>query len=361
MDLSEKLAALAQRAPSLIDNLHTEEATKNALVMPFIGALGYDVFNPLEVVPEFIADVGTKKGEKVDYAVMQDGQPIMIFECKQAGANLSDANMSQLFRYFTVSHARIAILTNGIQYWFFSDLEESNKMDTRPFLVLDLLDLSQAHVDEIKRLGKDDFDLEQMLSAATELKFTREIKKIIQSQIDAPDEEFVRFFFNQTNPGVRFMASAKEQFTQFVRSALQQYINERVNSRLRNALHQEITSPASTQGSEVTAEGATEADDNDDGIVTTAEELEGYHVVKAIVREVIDADRIVYRDTKSYMGILLDDNNRKPICRLRFNWAQKYLGLFDLGKDEVRVPIDSIDDIYSYAAKLKQAALNYES
>ena len=359
MNLTEKLTALAQRAPSLIDNLQTEEATKNALVMPFIAALGYDVFNPLEVVPEFIADVGTKKGEKVDYAVMQDEQPIMIFECKQAGANLSDANMSQLFRYFTVSHARIAILTNGVQYWFFSDLEETNKMDTRPFLILDLLNLSDDHVAEIKKLGKDSFDLERMLSAATELKFTREIKKVIQRQIDEPDEEFVRFFFNETNPGVRFMASAKEQFTQFVRAALQQYINERVNSRLRNALHQESARPVQEPDDEATADDVTEAD-GDNGIVTTAEELEGYHVVKAIVREVVSAERVVHRDTKSYMGILLDDNNRKPICRLRFNWTQKYLGLFDENRDEVKIPIDSIDDIYNHTAELKLAAAQYD-
>lgn len=358
MNFVEKLAALAQKAPALIDNLHTEEATKNALVMPFIAALGYDVFNPLEVVPEFIADVGTKKGEKVDYAINQDGETIILIECKKAGVNLCDANMSQLFRYFTVTCARIAILTNGIQYQFYSDLEEPNKMDARPFLELDLLDLRDSHVAEVKKLSKDGFDLEQMLTAANELKYTGEIRKVLHQQLEEPDEEFVRFFFSKTNPGARFISSAREQFTDFVRKAAAQYINERVNNRLRNALQQEVAPVNPTAVGEQGAD--TEGTDAEDGIVTTVEELEGYHVVRAIVREVVAADRIVHRDTKSYMGILLDDNNRKPICRLRFNYSQKYLGIFNGNKEEMKVAISGIDEIYQYADQLKQTALNYD-
>ncbi len=116
MSFDEKIAALIQRLPKLANHLQTEEATKNALVMPFIAALGYDVFNPKEVVPEFTADVGTKKGEKVDYAIMRDGETIILIECKKANGDLSQENMSQLHRYFTVTKARITILTNGIHY-----------------------------------------------------------------------------------------------------------------------------------------------------------------------------------------------------------------------------------------------------
>ncbi|MEZ4621491.1 MAG: type I restriction endonuclease [Caldilineaceae bacterium] len=359
MNFVEKLAALAQKAPTLINSLHTEEATKNALVMPFIAALGYDVFNPLEVIPEFVADVGTKKGEKVDYAITQDGEIIILIECKKAGVDLCEANMSQLFRYFTTTCARIAILTNGIQYQFYSDLEEPNKMDARPFLELDLLDLRDIHVDEVKKLSKDGFDLEQMLTAANELKYTGEIRKVLHQQLEEPDEEFVRFFFNKTNPGSRFISSAREQFTEFVRKASAQYINERVNNRLRNALQQEVTPPTpAVAGDEV---GNNEGIEDDSGLVTTVEELEGYHVVRAIVREVIAADRIIHRDTKSYMGILLDDNNRKPICRLRFNYSQKYLGIFNGSKEETKIAIAGIDEIYKYAAQLKQTALSYDS
>ncbi|WP_300458870.1 type I restriction endonuclease [Desulfobacula sp.] len=163
MSFDEKISALAEKIPSLINHLETEEATKNALIMPFIAALGYDVFNPKEVVPEFVADHGTKKGEKVDYAIIQENEVIILIECKQAKYNLCDANMSQLFRYFTVTKSRIAILTNGINYLFFSDLEAPNKMDSRPFLELDMLNLRKNLLAEVKKLGKEKFDLDRML------------------------------------------------------------------------------------------------------------------------------------------------------------------------------------------------------
>ena len=159
-----------------MDHLETEEATKNALVMPFIRALGYDVFNPKEVVPEFTADVGTKKGEKVDYAVKVDEQPVMLFECKHAGANLSVNHASQLFRYFHVTDARIGVLTNGIVYRFFTDLEESNKMEERPFLEFDVLDYDEQQIEELKKLRKESFDLEEMLSTAHDLKYRKALK-----------------------------------------------------------------------------------------------------------------------------------------------------------------------------------------
>jgi hypothetical protein len=88
-------------------------------------------------------------------------------------------------------------------------------------------------------------------------------------------------------------------------------------------------------------------------VVTTIEELEGYHIIRAILREVLEVDRIVPRDTQSYFGVLLDDNNRKPLCRLHFNRTQKYLGLFDEDKKETRHPIESLDDIFQFAADLK--------
>lgn len=361
MSFAEKLAALTQRIPGLIDHLETEEATKNALVMPFIAALGYDVFNPMEVVPEFTADVGIKKGEKVDYAIMQDGDVIMLFECKTAGTNLGQANMSQLFRYFTVTNARIAILTNGVDYRFYSDLEETNKMDQRPFLELNLLDVRDDMISEVRKLSKESFDLERMLSAASELKYLREISRILNEQIDNPDPELVRFFFKQAYPKALFTPAIREQFTDLVRKALQQFIRERVSNRLRTALEREDAAATEPELEGAEAEAATAKASEDDGIETTEEEIEGYHIIKAIVRQVVAPARVVHRDTKSYMGILLDDNNRKPLCRLRFNWTQKYIGLFDEAKNEVKHPIGSLDDIYQFAEQLKETARRYDS
>ena len=361
MSFADRLAALAQRAPSLIDHLATEEATKNALVMPFIAALGYDVFNPQEVVPELTADVGVRKGEKVDYAIKQDGEVIMLIECKTAGTNLSEANMSQLFRYFTVTKARIAILTNGVAYRFYSDLEEPNKMDARPFLELDLLDVRDHHVAEVKRLAKGSFDLDRMLDAASELKYLRELSKVLAEQFETPDPEFVRFLYLKVNPEGRFVASVREQFSELVPRAIGQLISERVSGRLRTALAQEDGSPVRLE--EESAQEASPASDEprDAGVETTQEEIEGFHIVRAIVCEVIAPERVAHRDTKSYMGILLDDNNRKPICRLHFNWTQNYLGLFDAEKNETRHELESLNSIYRFADQLRETARRYDA
>lgn len=357
MSFDEKMAALIQRLPKLTDHLQTEEATKNALVMPFIAALGYDVFNPKEVVPEFTADVGTKKGEKVDYAIMRDGETSILVECKKANGDLSQENMSQLYRYFTVTKARIAVLTNGIQYRFYSDLEESNKMDEKPFLELDLANPKSIALVEVKKMAKEDFDLERMLSTASELKYTSEIKKVLLAQSESPDEEFVRYFFQRVMPGSRFTAASKELFTPLVSKAFHQFLSDKVSDRLRSALENEKEIP--DNHSEATPESDQET--KRDGIVTTEEEIEGWNIVRAVCAKVISPSRVTHRDTKSYMGILLDDNNRKPICRFWFNSKQKYLGVFDVNKEETRIPIDSVVDIYQHADKIIDVLEIYEN
>lgn len=356
MTFDEKIAALIQRLPKLIDHLETEEATKNALIMPFIAALGYDIFNPQEVVPEFVADVGIKRGEKVDYAIMHNEEVILLFECKKVGVDLSQAEMSQLYRYFSVTKARISVLTNGVQYRFFSDLEESNKMDARPFLELDLENPKSSILQEVKKLAKEDFDLEEILSTANELKYTSAIKKILAEQYEIPHEEFVRFFFDKVNPGSRFVTSAKEQFTPIVTKAFNQFISERVSDRLLTALQSE--SIGSKNETESTQEEEVLEDSNNE-IITTEEEIEAFRIIQAIARKTVPLERVVYRDAKTYMSVILDDNNRKPICRLWFNSSKKYLGTFDYNKSETKNPIDSLSNIYDYSDQILSAIQTY--
>lgn len=371
MSLAAKLQNLADRVPKVIEKIETEEATKNALVLPFIAALGYDIFNPDEVVPEFNADVGVKKGEKVDYAIMRDGEIIMLFECKKASTNLSEAQFTQLYRYFSVTNARIAVLTNGIEYRLFSDLEEPNKLDKLPFLTFDLADLRETVLSELSRMTKEAFDLENMLSAASDLKYMSAIKNVLAKQFHEPSEEFVEFFFRRVHPEGRWVTSAKQEFTPLVHRTLHQFVGERVSDRLRSALEQaDVASTLHDEAStasvdEVLGAGAkVQLEEGvvlmtSDGIVTTEEEIEGYHIVKSIVREVVDPARIHHRDTKSYMGILFDDNNRKPICRLHFNSSQWYLGIFDAEKKEERIPITALNDIYQHADRLRTMAQHW--
>lgn len=359
MDFEENLQALASKIEQQRAFIETEEATKTAFILPFIqSVLGYDVFNPTEVIPEFTADVGTKRGEKVDYAITKDGSVQILIECKKIGDELNVNHASQLYRYFGVTTAKIAVLTNGQVYKFYTDLESPNRMDEKPFLVLDICDIDDHVVPELKKITKPAFDVDSIVSAAGELKYVGQIRRIIAQQLKEPDEEFIRFFIARVYEGP-ITQRVREQFAPLTLKAIKQYLNDQINERLKNAISPRPTiemEPDSQQ--EADAEQVREEDD--DGIITTVEEIEGFNIVKAIVRSSVDVARIAARDTKSYFGVLLDDNNRKPICRLHFNRAQKYIGIFDDEKKEVRHPIDNLDDIFSYSDELKKTASSYD-
>lgn len=360
MDFKDQIKQIAERINVLKDKLPTEEATKNALIMPFIAALGYDVFNPLEVLPEMTCDIGKKKGEKIDYAILRDGEPVVLIECKHWEQNLN-LHDNQLLRYYTVSKAKFGVLTNGIIYRFYTDLEEINKMDEKPFLEINMLDLRDAQIEELKKFHKSYFDIDNVLSSAGELKYMRELKSEIAAEFESPSIDFIRLLGKRIITGA-FTQKMQEQFSPLVKRALKSYINDIISQRLNSAMQNEVVGlDASTISSEVAPveEVASSEPTKDERIITTEEELEGFHVVKAIVRSVLPVSRIAYRDTISYFGILVDDNNRKPLCRLRFNHSQKYISLIDENKVEVKHKIDSVDDIFNFSEQLIETAKRY--
>lgn len=350
MDFVDQLRVLANRIANAKTLIQTEEATKNAMIMPFIQTLGYNVFDPLEVTPELVSDVGTKKGEKVDYAILRDGKPIMLFECKKCGGDLNINHAGQLFRYFHVTEARFGVLTNGLIYRFFTDLEQPNKMDEKPFFEFNILDFKERDVEELKKFAKTAFDIDTILTTANDLKYTRAIQTKLAELVAEPSEDFVRLLSADTLGSRRFTPVIRDQFTTITKRAFEQFIGERINERLKGAMSPEPTSiidkPSVTQSVDV-------ASTTEPVVVTSNEELEGFHTVRAIVRSVIATKRVVMRDAQSYCAILLDDNNRKPICRLRFNNTQKLkLGIFNAQKEEEQISIESVDDIYTHADKI---------
>lgn len=353
MDFKDQIKQLSDRAEKLKDSLQTEEATKNALIMPFLQAMGYDVFNPLEVMPEFTCDIGTKKGEKIDYAILKDGEPIMLIECKhwKQGLTLHD---NQLLRYFHVSPAKFGLLTNGITYRFYTDLETPNKMDEKPFLELNLFDLKSVIVEELKKFHKAYFDIDNILSSASELKYTSQLKAVINNEFSNPSPEFVKLFAKQVYDGV-ITPKLLEQFTSLVKRSISGLISDTISDRLKTALKTEVAQEEQTEKTDQQV-----IEDNNNGIVTTEEELEGFMLVRAILREVVDVSRIAHRDAQTYFAILFDDNNRKPIVRLYLNSpTNKYIVTFDKEKKETRHNIGSLDDIYQYADELKEVVKSY--
>lgn len=374
MAFSDGLAGLAKKIRDTRDSVQTEEATKNAFIMPFISnVLGYDVFDPSEVVPEFIADVGVKKGEKVDYAIFKDGKIQILIECKKIGDPLDLRYASQLFRYFAVTSARIAILTNGQQYHVYTDGDMPNRMDEKPFLMFDLLDIDRTLVPEIQKFSKESFDIDSVVSAAEELKYIGGIRRIIAAEVKEPSEEWVRFFVNRIYEG-RTTQRILDQFRPLVAKALNQYVGDQVNSRLKTALGDdapdpnrstELTPSPSPQpiGQAVVADAPVAAAGvPDSDVETTDEELDGFNIVRAIAVSEVAPERVHYRDGKVYFAILLDNNNRKPIIRLHLNGKNvKYVTTFEQNKDGVRRDIESVVDIYKVAAEpIRQVIRQYE-
>lgn len=354
MDFKDNIKQIGDRVVKLKDQIQTEEATKNAFIMPFLQALGYDVFNPIEVVPEYTTDIGIKKGEKIDYAIFKDGKPTILIECKHWAQNLN-LHDGQLLRYFHVSKAKFGLLTNGINYRFYSDLVEPNKMDEKPFLEFHINEIKDNQIEELKKFHKTLFDAESIVNTASELKFTIELKQLFHQELTNPSPEFVKYFAKQVYP-TSITAKVLEQFTSLTKRSMQQYISDLITERLKTALTKE---DEATKGQEATQTEQTKVEERK--VITTQDELEGFMIVKTIIRQKISSTRVSYRDAQSYIAIILDDSNRKTICRLYLNGNKKYLAILDDQKREIKSEISNLDEIFNFSDALIKVVENYSN
>lgn len=355
------LNALAERARNIDPNaLQTEEAAKQSLVLPFIQALGYDVFDHAEVVPEFTADYGTKQGEKVDYAIIRDGKPAIIFECKKANDQLDINRASQLSRYFTHTDARIAILTGGIRYKFYSDLIETNRMDREPFLEFDIRELDGQGVKTLEGFAKGKFNLDDIQIAASKMLHISGIKEYLGKMHQQPDEAFVRLIAAAVGyppEGERMTASRLDHFTGLVRDAFQGFVDDRINSLLEGVkARQNLEVSVAPEADETDVSG--EDDRTEGDIITTVEEQEAYEMVKAIVSNVVTPERVTIHDTKFYCAVVIDGNSRQSICRFRFGPRGKNLCFGPFAQEE-KYPLESLANIADYADRLRESAASY--
>ena len=358
MDISDRVRDLVDRVSKQLPHAQTEEATKLALINPFIReVLGYNTADLSEVVPEYTADVGAKRGEKVDYAIMRDGKPLILIEAKKAATVLQEEEPIQLYRYFTATpSARFGIYTNGVRYLFYSDLDDTNLMDRLPFLVLDLLDPDPRVVEEVARFVKNEFDPDRIRASANTLKYTRALKEVLHAELGDPSQEFVRLLMNRVYSG-RKSADRLNEFTQMTKTAASELIRDELRGTLNSALARD-----DARGKPQVEEkpGIGEVRD-DGGIVTTEAEITAYYAVKSILNGVVDVKRVFFRDAKTYSSVLLDNSNRKPICRFRFEGKQKYIGTFDAEKAETRLPVDDVDDIYQHVKAIQATAKGYDA
>lgn len=338
MEFSESIRGLAKRISQVKDKAMTEEATKMSMILPFFQLLGYDVFDPTEFCPEYTADVGIKKGEKVDYAILINGQPVILIEAKASGKKL-DKHSSQLFRYFVTTPAKFAILTNGTIYKFYTDLEEQNKMDKDPFMEFDISDLNDKQIIQIEKFHKKYLDMEEILNAASVLKYNNLFKKSIAQQLSSPSNDFVKVFIQPFYKGAKTQ-SVIEKFKPILKNSFQEYINEISSEKIKYIIDNTSTVVS-------------------DKRMTTDEEWEVINLIKEILKDIIKPADISHKQTESYLAILYKNNTRKWICRINLYSAQKTIILPDENKKEQKYPISEIDDINSFTENIISSAKRY--
>ena len=342
--LETRLRAISDRIPDLLPLLASEEAAKNSLILPFIGALGYDIFDPAEVVPEYTADVGVRKNERVDYAILRTGKPILIIEAKAANEDLSKADFSQLYRYFgTLPNCRLALLSNGVQHQFYTDLDQSNVMDAKPFLIVDMTLLTASTIAAVSRFAKDSFDEQSIIAQAANWKFGRSVQSTLTAELQEPSPELVRFFM--TRSGIRPTTRLVEQYSEPTRDSLNQFINSVVQSRLHKALAQNEDSDREPQG----LKDVSIAD-----IETTPEEYRGAFIVKGILHDIVEPERVVMKDYKGHCALLLDGKVKNTICQMRFNDTDNMSVRIRNGNGLQTYPIDGLDGLLSHATQLRE-------
>ena len=314
MDFIDNLTNFSNRVQRIRNSIQTEEATKTSIILPFFQLLGYDVFNPCEFVPEYTADVGIKKNEKVDYAIIIDGEPLILVEAKPANSDLTVKNINQLIRYFSVTKAKFGILTNGIIYQFYSDLEEHNKMDTVPFLEFNLTNMRKETVEELKRFRKDSFDIKSILSSASDLKYMTMIKSVIAEQFSNPSDQFTKILINKNIYSGTKTQAVLDKFKGIIQKAFNEYINDIITEKLSTLISADVKTaniPKEKNGS-----------------ILTTEEIEVLDFVKDILNTDLD---IMYRKTSRYAYMQLGDLSTKWLCRV---YIRKEQHLFVLHKFE---------------------------
>lgn len=364
MDFKDQLIQLSEKIAKQKDSIATEEATKNSFIMPMIAALGYDVFNPFEVMPEMDCDL-TKRGDKIDYAIMKDDTPILLIECKHCKQNL-DLHSTQLAKYYAASNARFGVLTNGIEYRFYADLEKQNIMDEKPFLVVNMLDLSDSDIEQLKKFHKSYYNEQDILSTAQELQITIQIKDLLNKNFQQPGDEFTRYFVKCLND---WKSSSKliEQYRPILKKSIASVINDIIADRLNVAMktnEDKVIETVSEEGTscEKTVETAKDLpngivfQDKERGIVTTQEEINAYNIVRSILSQYVDEERIQYTDYKSYFTVNLDGSMWWWICRLSFKPYSKRICLpKENYESNYWLKIENINDLYKHIDKLKLA------
>ena len=319
MGLFEDLRQLSEQVKKRQSHIHGEEATKQALVLPFLQVLGYDIYDPTEVRPEYVADFAKKKSngqfEKIDYALYVRGELGLFIECKSIDAKAEDHD-GQLARYFNSTESvRVGVLTNGIRYRFFTDLRAPNMMDAEPFLEFNILSVTERDADMLKPFTKDGFNSAAVQRYAEEVISMEKITSLVDELLRNPSEDFIRYILGTLNlVSGRITEKVVERFAPIVKKSIQSALLGMMTKSIQQEIAPpppavaEHAPPLADRGSISTDTGGSKdagqtTAKEGAGVVTTDEELEIFRIVSRLCEESSIKGSIKYKDTVSYFGI----------------------------------------------------------
>lgn len=345
MAFQDDLAAHVERIRIRIPHVQGEEATKQALVVPLLQVLGYDVFDPREVRPEYVADFAVKKAgqfEKIDYAIFINEAPAIFVECKPLGAALQD-HSGQLSRYFNATPSvRVGMITDGMRVRVFTDLEKPNIMDSKPWLEIDLMAIKPAELEALRRFRKADFSSNDITALAEEMVYYNTMLAFIGTQLRDPSESFVRYVASEVMAGGRITIKVVERLTPILRKAIQSAIVENVARSFDPPVESTPAVVEAPQTPAPMASGASSGEPSKPTVVTTPEELESFASISKWIGEIYPAAKLAHRDSKSYFTIH-QDNLRKWFMRLMLDRKPMSIALRHIKPEEARVLAPGID------------------
>lgn len=324
---------------SKLEHTKNEESIKTSIILPFLSKLGYDVFDPKIIIPEYTADQSTKNGEKVDYCVNDiDFNPVCIIECKKRNEDLNLHN-TQLERYFCFVNCKIAVLTNGESFMFYTDYENRNLMDKIPFLELDINNPTNEALEFLNLLNRDSYNKAMVYKTAKKYYKDRENKRLLYSMLDNMDTDFCMFLSSKFS-----IYQSEEDIKSLFSDNISSYVIERYDKIKKE--RENIIVDSNKQK----------------GIVTTNEEINSFNRIVDILKyHSLDYNKVSYKDVKSYFAVLYSNNTRKPICRFYLDGKIKYIGVFDDFKNEVKYVIKNNEDILMFTHRITETFKIYNN
>lgn len=329
MTFAKALDEIRTRLAKFGDHLDNEETTKDVLIRPMIQALGYDTSDPTQVKAEYSVNLPKGGRGRADYVIVHDGKPAIVMECKALGVPLDHKIQQQMLKYARALGAFAGIVTDGDWYLCFANVDDGDTIDNRCYHALALSDTQD-----------DDERALELLSKAS--LFRKQLREQAGALMSAIDQE--------------------ESLSQVLNDPLLLQEIYRLGG-IEDESQREKESAATIDSLQIMIQREVErvasGDLENPGVVTTNDEVDAYLLCKGMLHGVVDADRIAFRDSKTYASVFIDDNNRKPICRFHFNGRLKQVGTFDSDKQETRHAIEDLDDILKLAPKLRRTARQY--